>query len=418
MASKLAQYYNIFIIYIKIDNLNLKKINLKILKLKKLKLKDVLSEFGNEKKITSIFTLIASLQYIWLSLKKIKHSKILTYTIILSTIYVIKVLAVYSQNIWYSGSFPEPTVSQFSVIELVSKDSLSEKYLDPYIFKDDFVNKIEPISIFSQSTTFIPTRIRIKGDLMFCISLLGEILIYTRNDSDNWELQTEIIGNMPAKTVSENGLLDILIPENFEDPKINSNENKLFFVYSTDEAQYVSKSDLVFIDNKYKLDNFETIYSLEKYSSAHQIMTGFVRNNYVNIIMGDLFEKDKAQNLDYENGKIISFNYDGSDKKIIVSGIRNPYTILNTRDYGYDNFSNRFMACSNGDSKCRIWLSIINDIDRNEVIDLGWGKDGDNGNFFCNSPDILFNAPIKPERILKCFDSESESQTNFSLRVL
>ena len=73
---------------------------------------------------------------------------------------------------------------------------------------------------------------------------------------------------------------------------------------------------------------------------------------------------------------------------------------------GYDDFSNRFMACSNGDSKCRIWLSIINDIDRNQIIDLGWGKDGDNGNFFCNSPDILFNALIKPNRILKCFDED------------
>lgn len=161
--------------------------------------------------------------------------------------------------------------------------------------------------------------------------------------------------------------------------------------------------------------NFTEIYTYLPTNSnpggSHQITHGFIRDNLLYILQGDCFDEESVQLMDNYKGKIISMNFDGSNKNIVAKGLRNELTLFKFPT-DWDTYG-RVMGIGNGHNVGRLWLAPIPKPEDGIVSNFGWGAAGDSnieedGNGWQSFTYKLDpnNNIISPDGILKLFPND------------
>ena len=307
-----------------------------------------------------------------------------------------------------------------------------------YIPLNDYLNKIKVVKIHTNTSTEFGThssgeemvkscnysniKISPSGNLMFVNSQLGSTFCYTRNQN-SWDYYGVIhtLGNLRLGW-SANGLLGLILCENFDENSENENFRKIFLTYTIhyegDSIPTNMISSLIYnynpVTNVHSLDNRNDIWTFNQYFGyAHQVMDGYCHNNKLYVVVGDQVVQSAPQDDTTDAGKIICMDYDGNNKKHVAKGIRDPYGGPIRLPSNIDNLE-RTAWVGNGNDNARACLARIDD--SLPVLNCGW--EGNDSETFLNVPDTNHILPLKPNIVTYSWKDADPSPNGLAMYTL
>jgi hypothetical protein len=323
-------------------------------------------------------------------------------------------------------SYPENFMNQFNNVD------------NTYVPLSDYINKIKIVKIHSNTEIEYGTttdgsertsnikysnlKISPSGNLMFVNSQLGSTFLYIRN-KNNWNYYGKIntLGNLNVGW-SANGLLGLILCENFDEYSTNENLRKIFLTYCIKNEGDSIPSNIIssFVYNynsvkdTHSLDNKNDIWIFNEYFGyAHQVMDGYCHNNKLYVVIGDQVIASTPQDDSTDAGKIIAMDYDGSNKKHVAKGIRDPYGGPIRLPANIDNLE-RTVWVGNGNDNARACLGRI-DYDL-PVLNCGWT--GNDSETFINVPDTNHILPLKPNIVTYAWQYADPSPNGLAMYTL
>lgn len=303
-------------------------------------------------------------------------------------------------------SYPKNFLDQFDKNNIV----------DTYIPLNSYLNKIKIVRIHKNTlieqgtdtngniknydVAYTNLKISPSGRLMFVNSKLGSTYLYSRNNN-SWDYYglVNTLGNLRLGLMA-NGLLGLILCENFDENSIDANFRKIFLTYAIDYNDGTRPFNIISsfvynynsVNKTHSLDNKTDIWRFNQYFGyAHQVMDGYCHNNKLYVVVGDQVNVSAPQDDFTDAGKIICMDYDGKNKKHVAKGIRDPYGGPIRLPKNIDNLE-RTVWVGNGNDTARACLGRI---DYNlPVLNCGW--EGMYTKSFINVPDTNHILPIKP----------------------
>ena len=296
----------------------------------------------------------------------------------------------YSDSVYfYNGNYDIINIENEVANKITQPNIITERF-DNTMYKlsseaDDSNTDIVPFyKISSQSHDVLLTRIIFSPDekIMFVCSLNGILSCAMINDTNEYMFQKQSIINVNTNYFGEGGLLSVILSDTFNINSLNVIDKYAFLLYQDGDLNQmlILRLTLQITDDIVSYQNFKVIYNFDKSASAHQIMDGYCFDEKLYFLMGDCFKEEDAQDISTDAGKIISINFDGSDKCINAKGVRNEYS-MKKLSHTIDPLE-RTIAVGNGHSLGRLWLAPIPSHDEiksntKNILNLGWGADGD-----------------------------------------
>lgn len=234
---------------------------------------------------------------------------------------------------------------------------------------DQFKSKIS-LSLIQSSASF-PTRHLIRNDNLFTLSCGNfdiKIHIHKRYNINQW-IETDIFYEHNEKGQATG----LIISDNFDMNATNEIDKCIFVTYQ-DMQTYSHKIIKISVsesDNKIIYDTSEIIWMFQPINPVftfHQIMDGFISDSKLFFVLGDLGTPSLTTDMSVPHGKLMSIDTNGSDFKIHLIGLRDPYCKRLPKNI--DSYE-RVWAVGNGNNTARTWLTTLG----NSIVNMGYEID-------------------------------------------